>query len=85
MALSLILIMLYWSCDCFTSIIIGLFCIHTSLGLYSCLSPSLKRFPFGKQKVLQCLHKGLEAKKLLLLAFSIFTAVFWMVFRNEEQ
>ena len=81
-----ILLMLYCSHDHLVCLITGLFCIYAPLGLYSCLSPSLNKLPFGEQKVhLQCLHKGLEVKKLLLAGFSIFTAVFWMVFRNEEQ
>lgn len=78
--------MLYCSYDHLVCLITGLFCTYTPLGLYSCLSPSLNQLPFGEQKVnLQCLYKGLEAKKLLLAGFSIFTAVFWMIFRNEEQ
>ncbi|KAM6419701.1 LOW QUALITY PROTEIN: signal peptide peptidase-like 2B [Pluvialis apricaria] len=81
--LSFILLMLYCSYDHLVCLITGLFCTYTPVGLYSCLSPSLNKLPFGEQKVhLQCLYKGL---KLLLAGFSIFTAVFWMVFRNEEQ
>lgn len=84
--LSFILLMLYCSCDHLVCLITGLFCIYAPLGLCSCLSPSLNKIPFGEQKVhLQCLHKGLEVKKLLLAGSSIFTAVFWTVFRNEEQ
>lgn len=48
--------------------------------------PSLNKFPFGEQKVhLQRVHKDLEVKILLIAGFSIFSAVFWMGFRNEEQ
>lgn len=48
--------------------------------------PSLNKIPFGVQKVhLQCVHKDLEVKILLIEGFSIFTAVFWIGFRNEEQ
>lgn len=48
--------------------------------------PSLNIFPFGEQKVhLQCIHKDLEVKILLTAGFSIFSDVFWMGFRNEEQ
>lgn len=81
-----VLLMLHCSYDRLVCLITGLFCIYATLGLYSCLSPSLNKCPFGEQKVhLQCLHKGLEVNKLLLAGFSIFTAVFWAVFRNEEQ
>lgn len=78
--------MLYCSYDHLVCLITGLFCIYAPLGLYSSLSPSLNKRPFGEQKVcLQCLHKGLAVKKLFLAGLSIFTTVFWMVFRNEEQ
>uniref|UniRef100_A0A8B9P8W3 Uncharacterized protein n=1 Tax=Apteryx owenii TaxID=8824 RepID=A0A8B9P8W3_APTOW len=83
---SFLLLMLYCFYDHVVCLMIGLFCLYASLGLYSCLAPSLNKLPFGEQKVyLQHFHKGLEVKKLLLAGFSIFTVVFWMVFRNEDQ
>ncbi|XP_062434811.1 signal peptide peptidase-like 2B [Rhea pennata] len=83
---SVLLLMLYCFYDHVVCLMIGLFCLYASLGLYSCLSPSLNKLPFGEQKVyLQHFHKGLEVKKLLLAGFSIFIVVLWMVFRNEDQ
>ncbi|XP_064361435.1 signal peptide peptidase-like 2B [Dromaius novaehollandiae] len=83
---SFLLLMLYCFYDHVVCLMIGLFCLYASLGLYSCLSPALNKLPFGEHKVyLQHFHKCLEVKKLLLAGFSIFTAVFWMVFRNEDQ
>lgn len=29
-------------------VIIGIFCLAASIGLYSCLSPFVRRFPLGK-------------------------------------
>jgi len=73
-------LMLYCSYDNLLCLITGLFCIYAPLGLYSCLSPFLNKLPFGEQKIhSQCLHKGLEVKKLLPAGFSIFTAGFCMV------
>uniref|UniRef100_A0A8C0EAC6 Uncharacterized protein n=1 Tax=Bubo bubo TaxID=30461 RepID=A0A8C0EAC6_BUBBB len=58
-------LILYCSYDHLVCLITGLFCIYAPLGLYSCLSPSLNKLPFEEQKVhLQCLHKGLQVKKL---------------------
>lgn len=60
--------------------------ICNTWALQMSVPPSLNKFPFGEQKVhLQCVHKDLEVKTLLIAGFSIFTAVFWMGFRNEEQ
>lgn len=47
--LSFILLMLYCSYDHLVCLITGLFCIYAPLGLYSCLSPSLNKLPFGEQ------------------------------------
>lgn len=60
--------------------------MYATQALQISVPPSLNKFPFGEQKVhLQCVHKDLEVKILLIAGFSIFTAVFWMGFRNEEQ
>uniref|UniRef100_A0A8C6ZFA5 Signal peptide peptidase-like 2B n=1 Tax=Nothoprocta perdicaria TaxID=30464 RepID=A0A8C6ZFA5_NOTPE len=83
---SFLLVMLYCFYDRVVCLMIGLFCLYASLSLYSCLSASVNKLPFGEQKVyLQHFQKGLEVKKLLVAGFSIFTVVFWMVFRNDNQ
>lgn len=60
--------------------------MHATLGLQLSLPPSLNKLTFGEEKVhLQCVHKDLEVKIVLIEGLSTFTAVFWMGFRNEEQ
>ncbi|KAF4804899.1 hypothetical protein TURU_003808 [Turdus rufiventris] len=60
--------------------------VGNTWALQMSVPPSLNKFPFGEQKVhLQCVHKDLQVKILLIAGFSIFTAVFRIGFRNEEQ
>uniref|UniRef100_A0A6I8NRA0 Signal peptide peptidase-like 2B n=1 Tax=Ornithorhynchus anatinus TaxID=9258 RepID=A0A6I8NRA0_ORNAN len=42
------LVLLYYFYDQLVYMIIGIFCLASSTGLYSCLSPFVRRLPFGK-------------------------------------
>ncbi|XP_066199136.1 signal peptide peptidase-like 2B isoform X3 [Saccopteryx leptura] len=42
------LVLLYYFYDHLVYVIIGIFCLASSTGLYSCLSPLVQRLPFGK-------------------------------------
>ncbi|XP_065603500.1 signal peptide peptidase-like 2B isoform X3 [Cyrtonyx montezumae] len=42
------LVLLYFFYDHLVYVIIGIFCLAASIGLYSCLSPFVRRFPLGK-------------------------------------
>ncbi|KAL7993085.1 hypothetical protein Chor_017341 [Crotalus horridus] len=42
------LVLLYYFYDQLVYAIIGIFCLAASIGLYSCLSPFVRRFPLGK-------------------------------------
>lgn len=77
-------LLLQWSFRVFNYRMI--LCVCNTWALQMSVPPSLNKFPFGEQKVhLQCVHKHLEVKILLIAGFNIFTVVFWMGFRNKEQ
>uniref|UniRef100_A0A287CXW7 Signal peptide peptidase-like 2B n=1 Tax=Ictidomys tridecemlineatus TaxID=43179 RepID=A0A287CXW7_ICTTR len=69
--------------------IIGIFCLASSTGLYSCLAPCVRRLPFCECRVpdnsLPYFHKRPQARMLLLALLCIAVSVVWGVFRNEDQ
>ncbi|XP_018088573.1 signal peptide peptidase like 2B S homeolog isoform X1 [Xenopus laevis] len=83
------LVLLYYFYDHLVYVIIGIFCFAASIGLYSCLSPFVRRFPYGKCRVpdnkLPYFHKRPPVWKLLLAAFCIMVSVIWGVYRNKDQ
>ncbi|KAK6288385.1 hypothetical protein J4Q44_G00389150 [Coregonus suidteri] len=83
------LVLLYFFYDHLVYIIIGIFCLASSVGLYSCLWPFVRRLPFGKCRIpennLPYCHKRPQVRMLLLSAFCIGVSVTWGVFRNEDQ
>ncbi|XP_059950689.1 signal peptide peptidase-like 2B isoform X2 [Mesoplodon densirostris] len=70
-------------------VIIGIFCLASSTGLYSCLSPLLQRLPFCRCRVpdnsLPYFHKRPQVRTLLLALLCVAVSVVWGVFRNEDQ
>ncbi|KAM8939353.1 signal peptide peptidase-like 2B [Pelodytes ibericus] len=83
------LVLLYYFYDNLVYVIIGIFCLAASIGLYSCLSPFVRRLPYGKCRVpdnnLPYFHKRPAIWKLLLASFCITISVIWGVYRNEDQ
>ncbi|XP_074834329.1 signal peptide peptidase-like 2B isoform X5 [Carettochelys insculpta] len=83
------LVLLYFFYDDLVYVIIGIFCLAASIGLYSCLSPFVRRFPLGKCRIpdnnLPYFHKRPQVRMLLLAVFCISVSVIWGVFRNEDQ
>ncbi|KAF7235910.1 Signal peptide peptidase-like 2B [Varanus komodoensis] len=83
------LVLLYYFYDQLVYAIIGIFCLAASIGLYSCLSPFVRRFPLGKCRIpgnnLPYFHKRPQVRMLLLAAFCISISLLWGVFRNEDQ
>ncbi|MEQ2207593.1 hypothetical protein XENOCAPTIV_015193, partial [Xenoophorus captivus] len=69
--------------------VIGIFCVASSVGLYSCLWPFVRRLPFCKCRIpennLPYLHKRPQIRTMLLSALCISISIVWMVFRNEDQ
>ncbi|XP_030629783.1 signal peptide peptidase-like 2 [Chanos chanos] len=83
------LVLLYYFYDYLVYMIIVIFCLASSVGLYSCLWPFVRRIPFGKCRIpennLLYFHKRPQIRSLLLSAFCIAVSVTWGVFRNEDQ
>ncbi|XP_023990189.1 signal peptide peptidase-like 2B isoform X4 [Physeter macrocephalus] len=83
------LVLLYHFYDQLVYVIIGIFCLASSTGLYSCLSPLLQRLPFCRCRVpdnsLPYFHKRPQVRTLLLALLCVAVSVVWGVFRNEDQ
>ncbi|KAK1142062.1 signal peptide peptidase-like 2B isoform X1 [Acipenser oxyrinchus oxyrinchus] len=78
------LVLLYYFYDHLVYMIIGIFCLAASIGLYSCLSPFVRRIPFGKCRIpennLPYCHKRPQVRMLLLSVFCVSVSVIWGVF-----
>ncbi|XP_051028912.1 signal peptide peptidase-like 2B isoform X2 [Acomys russatus] len=83
------LVLLYYFYDRLVYVIIGIFCLASSTGLYSCLAPCVRRLPFCTCRVpdnnLPYFHKRPQARMLLLALFCVTVTVVWGIFRNEDQ
>ncbi|XP_072296889.1 signal peptide peptidase-like 2 isoform X3 [Eucyclogobius newberryi] len=83
------LVLLYFYYDYLAFWVIAIFCLASSVGLYSCLWPFIRRLPFCKCRIpennLPYLHKRPQIRMLLLSAFCVAVSITWMVFRNEDQ
>ncbi|XP_027275100.1 signal peptide peptidase-like 2B isoform X5 [Cricetulus griseus] len=83
------LVLLYFFYDRLVYVIIGIFCLASSTGLYSCLAPCVRKLPFCTCRVpdnnLPYFHKRPQARMLLLAFFCVTVTVVWGVFRNEDQ
>ncbi|XP_012659931.1 signal peptide peptidase-like 2B isoform X1 [Otolemur garnettii] len=83
------LVLLYYFYDQLVYVVIGIFCLASSTGLYNCLAPFVRRLPFCKCRVpdnsLPYFHKRPQARMLLLALFCITVSVVWGIFRNEDQ
>ncbi|XP_005405960.1 PREDICTED: signal peptide peptidase-like 2B isoform X1 [Chinchilla lanigera] len=83
------LVLLYYFYDHLVYVIIGIFCLASSTGLYSCLAPCVRRLPCCGCRVpdnsLPYFHKRPQARMLLLALFCVAVSVVWGIFRNEDQ
>ncbi|XP_006514276.1 signal peptide peptidase-like 2B isoform X7 [Mus musculus] len=83
------LVLLYYFYDRLVYVIIGIFCLASSTGLYSCLAPFVRKLPFCTCRVpdnnLPYFHKRPQARMLLLALFCVTVSVVWGIFRNEDQ
>ncbi|XP_031205572.1 signal peptide peptidase-like 2B isoform X2 [Mastomys coucha] len=83
------LVLLYYFYDRLVYVIIGIFCLASSTGLYSCLAPCVRKLPFCLCRVpdnnLPYFHKRPQARMLLLALFCVTVSVVWGIFRNEDQ
>nr|XP_012803439.2 signal peptide peptidase-like 2B isoform X2 [Jaculus jaculus] len=85
----LMLVLLYFFYDHLVHVVIAIFCLASSTGLYSCLAPCIRRLPFCRCRVpdnsLPYLHKRPQVHMLLLALLCIAVSVVWGIFRNEDQ
>ncbi|XP_033615341.1 signal peptide peptidase-like 2B isoform X3 [Fukomys damarensis] len=83
------LVLLYYFYDHLVYVIIGIFCLASSTGLYSCLAPCVRCLPCCGCRVpdnsLPYFHKRPQARMLLLGLFCVAVSVVWGIFRNEDQ
>ncbi|XP_012624848.2 signal peptide peptidase-like 2B isoform X2 [Microcebus murinus] len=83
------LVLLYYFYDHLVYVVIGIFCLASATGLYSCLAPFVRRLPFCKCRVpnnsLPYFHKRPQARMLLLVLFCMAVSMVWGIFRNEDQ
>ncbi|XP_023572764.1 signal peptide peptidase-like 2B isoform X1 [Octodon degus] len=83
------LVLLYYFYDHLVYVIIGIFCLASSTGLYSCLAPCVRRLPCCGCRIpdnsLPYFHKRPQAHMLLLALFCVAVSVVWGIFRNEDQ
>ncbi|KAJ8387727.1 hypothetical protein AAFF_G00150280 [Aldrovandia affinis] len=83
------LVLLYFFYDQLVYMIIGIFCLAASIGLYSCLCPLVRRIPFGKCRIpvnnLPYCHKRPQVRMMALSVFCVGVSLTWGVFRNEDQ
>ncbi|KAJ8271067.1 hypothetical protein GJAV_G00122380 [Gymnothorax javanicus] len=83
------LVLLYLFYDHLVYLIIAIFCLASSVGLYSCLWPLVGWLPLGQCRIpennLPYCYKRPEVRQLVLAAFCVAVSVTWGVFRNEDQ
>ncbi|XP_059108086.1 signal peptide peptidase-like 2B isoform X2 [Peromyscus eremicus] len=83
------LVLLYYFYDHLVYVIIGIFCLASSTGLYSCLAPCVRKLPFCTCRVpdnnLPYFHKRPQVRTLLLALFCVTVTIVWGIFRNEDQ
>ncbi|XP_072450059.1 signal peptide peptidase-like 2 isoform X1 [Chiloscyllium punctatum] len=81
------LVLLYYFYHQLVYVIIGIFCLASSIGLYSCLSPFVGRIPFCECRIpdLPCSHKRPQVRMLVLGMFCVSVSCVWAAFRNEDK
>ncbi|XP_061409380.1 signal peptide peptidase-like 2B isoform X1 [Lethenteron reissneri] len=86
---TIMLTMLYFFYDYLVYVIIAVFCLASSLGLYSCLAPLVSRSPCGSYRVPRaltpCMQEPPPVRLAVLALFCVATAVVWVVFRNKDS
>ncbi|KAM4844007.1 signal peptide peptidase-like 2C [Thomomys bottae] len=81
-----IMILLYFFYDCFIYVMIGIFGLGASTGLYSCLAPLAHHLPLQQyQWLLPGRRTYLKLPKLLLGILCTAVTLFWVIHRNEDH
>lgn len=80
-----IMILLYFFYDCFVYVMIGIFGLGASTGLYSCLAPIVRHLPLWQnQRALPGHRTYLKLPLLLLAGLCAMVTLLWVVYRNED-
>lgn len=81
-----IMILLYFFYDCFVYVMIGIFGLGASTGLYSCLVPTVRYLPLWRyQWALPGQRASVKLPLLLLAGLCAMVTVLWVVYRNEDH
>lgn len=81
-----IMVLLYFFYDCFVYVMIGIFGLGASTGLYSCLAPIVRHLPLREsQWVLPGHRTYLKLPLLLLAGLCAVVTLLWVVYRNEDR
>ncbi|XP_074090784.1 signal peptide peptidase-like 2A isoform X1 [Macrotis lagotis] len=79
-----IMILLYFFYKWLVYVMISIFCLASSMSLYNCLAPLIRKIPCGQCRIV-CGSKSFEVRLLFLAVFCISLAVVWAVFRNDDR
>ncbi|XP_055448026.1 signal peptide peptidase-like 2C [Psammomys obesus] len=81
-----IMILLYFFYDCFVYIMIGIFGLGASTGLYSCLAPIVHHLPLWQHHwALPGFRDPIKLPLLLLAGLCAMVTLLWVTYRNEEH
>uniref|UniRef100_A0A8C0XYG4 Signal peptide peptidase-like 2C n=1 Tax=Castor canadensis TaxID=51338 RepID=A0A8C0XYG4_CASCN len=81
-----IMVLLYFFYDCFIYVMIGIFGLGASMGLYSCLAPLACYLPLWHcQLPLPGRRAYLQLPLLLLAGLCTTVTILWVTYRNEDR
>ncbi|KFO27681.1 Signal peptide peptidase-like 2C [Fukomys damarensis] len=81
-----IVVLLYFFYDYFVYVMIGIFGLGASTGLYSCLVPLTQHLPLrGYQRPLPGHWAYLQLPQLLLAGLCTLVTLLWVTYRNEDR
>ncbi|KAL2764831.1 signal peptide peptidase-like 2C precursor [Daubentonia madagascariensis] len=81
-----IMLLLYFFYDCFVYVMIGIFSLGASTGLYSCLAPLVRHLPLRQyQRPPRGRRASLQLPLLLLAGLCTMVTVLWVAYRNEDS
>ncbi|KAB0400600.1 hypothetical protein E2I00_009125, partial [Balaenoptera physalus] len=83
---SSIMLLLYFFYDCFVYVMIAIFSLGASTGLYSCLVPVVHHLPLQQYRWLLPRRRAcLQLPLLLLAGLCMVVTVLWVAYRNEDR
>ncbi|XP_049637458.1 signal peptide peptidase-like 2A [Suncus etruscus] len=78
------MVLLYFFYKWLVYLIIVIFCMGSSVGLYHCLAALISKVPCGQCKF-TCRGKTIEVRLIFLAILCIAVVVVWFVFRNKDR